>query len=99
MILQDARPYVARASGDAALQFVWLSLKDTSGRVVQNCFHALAEGWREERMKRELFALCSRLLFRFIAQKMGDLGGGGITGNQRINPMQRQLREDHLERV
>jgi len=62
MILQDARPYDARAFGDAALQFVWLSLKDTADRVVQNCFHALAEGWREERTKRELFALSDHLL-------------------------------------
>ena len=62
MILEDARPYAARVFGDEALQFVWLSLKDTADRVVQNCFHALAEGWREERMKRELFALNDHLL-------------------------------------
>jgi len=62
MILEDARPYVARVFGDEALQFVWLSLKDTAGRVAQNCVHALAEGWREERMKRELFALNDHLL-------------------------------------
>jgi uncharacterized protein YjiS (DUF1127 family) len=62
MILEDARPYVARAFGDAALQFVWLSLKDAAGRVVQNYVHALAEGWREERMRRELFALSDHLL-------------------------------------
>ena len=62
MILEDARPYAARAFGDEALQFVWLSLKDTAGRVAQNCVHALAEGWREERMKRELFALNDHLL-------------------------------------
>ena len=62
MILEDARPYAARAFGDEALQFVWLSLKDTAGPVAQNCVHALAEGWREERMKRELFALNDHLL-------------------------------------
>lgn len=62
MILEDARPYVARVIGDEALQFVWLSLKDTAARVVQDCVHALAEGWREERMKRELFALNDHLL-------------------------------------
>jgi uncharacterized protein YjiS (DUF1127 family) len=62
MILQDARSYVARAFDDAALQFVWLSLKDTAGRIAQNCVHAIAEGWREERMKRELLALSDHLL-------------------------------------
>jgi len=62
MILEDARPYVARAFGHAALQFVWLSLKDATVRAVRNCVYALAEGWREERMRRELFALSDRLL-------------------------------------
>jgi uncharacterized protein YjiS (DUF1127 family) len=61
-VFEDARPYVAHAFGDAALQFVWLSLKHAAGRVVQNCVHAFAEGWREERMRRELFALSDHLL-------------------------------------
>jgi uncharacterized protein YjiS (DUF1127 family) len=62
MVFEDARPYVAHAFGDAALQFVWLSLKHAAGRVVQNCVHAFAEGWREERMRRELFTLSDHLL-------------------------------------
>jgi uncharacterized protein YjiS (DUF1127 family) len=62
MILEDVRPYAARAIGGAALQFAWLSLKDAAVRVVRNCVYALAEGWREERMRRELFALSDHLL-------------------------------------
>ena len=44
MILEDARPYVARAFGHAALQFVWLSLKDATVRAVRDCVYALAKG-------------------------------------------------------
>ena len=73
MILEDARPYVPRAFGDAALQFDWLSLKDAAIRVVRICVCALAEGWREERMRRELFALSDHLL-KDIGLSRSDIG-------------------------
>ena len=94
MILEDARPYVARVFGDEALQFVWLSLKDTAGRVAQNCVHALAEGWREERMKRELFALNDHLL-KDIGLSRSEIGK--LPGCSRSCPVELWLPRSHLE--
>ena len=94
MILEDARPYAARAFGDEALQFVWLSLKDTAGRVAQNCVDALAEEWREERMKRELFALNDHLL-KDIGLSRSEIGKAA--GMLAILPGGRLPRSFHLE--